>query len=79
MSIKSSPNTAPSYALHREGVAAADSDITVFTKKDGCNATMYKYAHIQIVPSDDANPNVGGGAIKPIGLSRSKRQLLKLE
>jgi hypothetical protein len=58
MSIKSSPNTAPSYALYREGVVAADADVTVFTKKHGCNASMYKYAHIQIIPSDDANPNV---------------------
>jgi hypothetical protein len=58
MSIKSSPNTAPSYALYREGVAAADSDMTVFTKKNGCNASTYRNAHIQIIPSDGADPSV---------------------
>ena len=57
MSAKSSPTLAPDYALYREAVAAADVMATV-TKKQGCNAAMYKFAHIQVVPVAGVNPNV---------------------
>lgn len=57
MPSKSSPESAPYYALHRESVTAADVMANV-VKKNGCNAYMYNYAHIQVVPADGANPDV---------------------
>jgi len=59
MSAQSSPNTAPDYALHREGVTVVDVMANV-SKKNGCNAHQYKYVHIQVVPSGGANPDVAG-------------------
>jgi hypothetical protein len=57
MSAQSSPYSAPEYSLHRDGVAAADVMANVI-KKHGCNAYMYNYAHIQVVPKSGANPDV---------------------
>jgi len=57
MSGQSSPHSAPEYALHREGVTAADVMANVI-KKHGCNAYMYNYAHIQVAPKSGANPDV---------------------
>lgn len=57
MTIKSSPDSAPSYALHREGVATADT-MSGITKKDGCNSSEYEFVHVQVVPSTGVNPNV---------------------
>lgn len=54
--ICSSPERAPAYALHRKGLTAADVMANV-VKKHGCNGAMYKYCHIQVVPSA-GNPNV---------------------
>jgi len=61
MSAQSSPNTAPYYASHREGVAAVDAVVNGVikkSKKNGCNAHQYKDVHIQVVPSGGANPDV---------------------
>ena len=58
MTATSSIFTSPTYSIHREGVDAIDADISVFTKRHGCNATMYKYAHVQVIPYDIAEPAV---------------------
>lgn len=57
MPVQSSPASAPEYALHRENVGVADV-MSSKVKKHGCNAQMYNYAHIQVVPSGGANPDV---------------------
>lgn len=51
---------APDYVKHRTAVAAADTLATV-TKDKGVNASGYKDAHIQVVPSGGANPTVAIG------------------
>lgn len=57
MPVKTSPESAPDYALYRGAIATADV-MTNVVKKHGCNAYMYNYAHIQVVPAGGANPNV---------------------
>ncbi len=57
MAIKSSPNSAPEYALHREDIASPDT-MSVITKKNGCNSSGYEYVHIQVIPATGVNPNV---------------------
>jgi hypothetical protein len=57
MVAKTSPEAAPEYALHRENVSAADT-MSAVTKSQGCNASMYSYAHVQVVPDVGVNPNV---------------------
>lgn len=57
MGFESSPKSAPSYALHREDVSVADV-MSAITKKQGCNASTYTYAHVQVVPDTGVNPNV---------------------
>jgi len=54
--VQSSPSRAPEYVYHRKALTGADVIATV-PKKHGCNAAMYKYCHIQVVPVT-ANPNV---------------------
>jgi hypothetical protein len=56
MSTKTSPVTAPDYALYRE-VDAADV-MTNVVKKHGCNAAMFTDVHIQVIPATGINPNV---------------------
>lgn len=50
--------TAPTYSIHREGITAADANVSGFVKKHGCNAASYKYAHIQVIPTSTADPEV---------------------
>lgn len=57
MPVMSSPHSAPEYSLHREAVTAPDVIANVI-KKHGCNASMYNYVHVQIIPTSGANPNV---------------------
>jgi len=57
MSSKSSPASAPEYNVHREDIATADVIANV-VKKHGCNAYMYRYVHVQVVPEGGANPDV---------------------
>ncbi len=57
MVTKSSPDSAPEYALHRENVSSADT-MSAVTKAQGCNASMYFYSHIQVIPDAGVNPNV---------------------
>ena len=54
---ESGPKKAPEYALHRKAVVAADV-IATTAAKTGINCSNYQHAHIQVVPSGGANPNV---------------------
>jgi hypothetical protein len=64
MPTTQSPELSPDYALHRDGVAAVELDATVraagvgYTKKSGMNLASYEHAHIQVIPSGGANPDV---------------------
>jgi hypothetical protein len=52
-----SPELAPEYALHREGVAVVDVIANV-AKTQGMNMATYERAHIQVIPSGGADPTV---------------------
>ncbi len=56
--VQSSPSLAPAYALHRDAIAAVDATAPT-NAAYGCNAGMYRYAHVQVVPAGGANPTVG--------------------
>lgn len=47
----------PYYAYHRYLSGASDS-LPETVKKHGLNTEGFKFAHVQVVPSDGANPNV---------------------
>jgi len=51
------PEKAPDYSIHREAVAAPDVIANV-VRAHGINMSGYDEAHIQVVPSGGANPNV---------------------
>lgn len=55
--IKSSPKLAPEYALHRSEVVAVDT-LPETVRSHGINMASHTFAHIQVVPSGGANPNV---------------------
>jgi hypothetical protein len=57
MTAQFSLTLAPDYIMYREGVDANDVIANV-PKSHGLNAAMYKYAHIQVVPSGGANPTM---------------------
>lgn len=52
---ESSPQRAPSYALHRDASGADTPPQTARTK--GMNMQGYEYAHIQVIPGVGVNPN----------------------
>lgn len=56
--ISANPKLAPDYALHRDAVAAADT-LPEGERAHGINMASNTHAHIQVVPSGGANPNVG--------------------
>jgi hypothetical protein len=58
MTIQSSPSAAPNYSLHRENVSAAD-DMASITKKHGCNASMFEWIHVQVIPESGVEADVG--------------------
>jgi len=55
--FKRSPAIAPDYVLYREVTAAPDS-LPETTKGHGMNMGHHRFAHIQVVASGGANPNV---------------------
>ena len=55
--ISGNPKQAPEYALHRSGVAAVDT-LPEANRAHGINMAAHTVAHIQVVPSGGANPNV---------------------
>lgn len=52
-----SPENAPKYAHHREGVSAVDV-LANYTKKHGMAMDTYEWAHIQVRPQGGADPSV---------------------
>ncbi len=54
---KRSPELAPGYALHRY-VAEAKDTLPETTKEHGMNMAGHRFANIQIVPVDGANPDI---------------------
>lgn len=57
MPATQSPESAPRYALHRDARTGPDTLADV-PKGAGMNMEGYENAHIQVVPSGGANPNV---------------------
>ena len=55
--VSGNPNLAPEYALHRSARTAADS-LPETLRPHGINMSSYTNAHIQVVPSGGANPDV---------------------
>jgi len=55
--MESGPKKAPEYAHHRSGVTTPDV-IATTPQTQGINCSNYQHAHIQVVPSGGANPNV---------------------
>lgn len=51
------PFQAPDYALHRSGVTVVDG-ASITNRKSGINMASDAQAHIQVVPSGGANPDV---------------------
>jgi len=54
---KRSPLLAPDYALHRYVAEAPDTPPEI-NKAHGVNMAGHRFANIQIVPSDGANPDI---------------------
>jgi hypothetical protein len=57
MTVKTSPERAPAYALYREGITSADTIANV-EKIYGCNSSMYKDVHVQVIPASGVTTNV---------------------
>lgn len=55
--METGPKKAPDYAHHRNGVVAPDV-IADVRRTTGINCANYQFAHIQVVPSGGANPDV---------------------
>lgn len=51
------PNKSPLYVLYRSGVLTTDTLASV-PKDAGINMSMFEYAHVQIIPTEDADPDV---------------------
>ena len=51
------PQKAPDYAIHRSAVTSVDTIANV-KETSAINCAQYQYAHIQVIPSGGANPNV---------------------
>jgi hypothetical protein len=55
--MESGPKKAPNYAHHRSGVTGADN-VALLGRTQGINCSNYESAHIQVVPSGGADPDV---------------------
>ncbi len=55
--ISGNPQLAPTYALHRSVVTAADT-LPETERAHGINMASHTNAHIQVVPTGGANPDV---------------------
>jgi len=53
---QSSPELAPKYMYHR--TATAVDVVANLTRAHGVNAGMYRFAHVQVIPSGGAAPAV---------------------
>lgn len=49
MTVVYSPQRAPDYAIHREGVTTVDT-IADYKRGDGINMANYQFAHVQVIP-----------------------------
>jgi hypothetical protein len=57
MTIQSSLSVAPDYILYRENVIGID-DMSNVTREYGCNASMFEWVHVQVIPAVDMGVSI---------------------